>query len=182
MATRENDLGHDGAASGATAADSQQGNFAAQSGNSEAPNFGSARSDYGSLAYGGSLDEQGLDEHDEENLSHGASLAQTGDGRAGAQACGMSLNKTLLLLGGVGLGAALMYILDPDQGRRRRALARDKIVSASNKTGRAIGKKSRHLRNRAQGVIAETGKLFGMRGNRNQSQQEATGVEVPSVS
>ncbi len=35
--------------------------------------------------------------------------------------------RTLLWLG---LGAAAMYLLDPEQGRRRRALARDKLVEA----------------------------------------------------
>ena len=35
------------------------------------------------------------------------------------------MNRNLLLLGGIGLGAGLMYIFDPDRGRRRRATARD---------------------------------------------------------
>jgi hypothetical protein len=35
--------------------------------------------------------------------------------------------RTLLWLG---LGAAAMYLLDPDQGRRRRALARDQLTKA----------------------------------------------------
>ncbi len=30
----------------------------------------------------------------------------------------------------LGLGAAAMYLMDPDQGRRRRALARDKMTKA----------------------------------------------------
>lgn len=32
------------------------------------------------------------------------------------------------LIGAIGVGAALMYFLDPDNGRRRRALARDQLV------------------------------------------------------
>ena len=63
-------------------------------------------------------------------------------------------------LGGVALGAGLMFILDPDRGRRRRAVARDKVTSAVNKTGEVIGKKSRDLKNRAQGVVAEASSLF----------------------
>ncbi|HYJ46308.1 MAG TPA: hypothetical protein VEV81_06805 [Pyrinomonadaceae bacterium] len=148
---------------------------AAQGGTNQASddlNFGSARSDYGSLAYGGRLDAQGLDESDEENLGRGA--ANQGNGRTNGQAGGMGLNTALILLGGIGLGAALMYMLDPDQGRRRRAVTRDKLVSASNKTGQVIGKRSRDLRNRAQGVIAETGKLLGLRGERNQQGEEST--------
>jgi hypothetical protein len=30
----------------------------------------------------------------------------------------------------LGLGAAAMYLLDPEQGPRRRALARDKMIKA----------------------------------------------------
>jgi osmotically-inducible protein OsmY len=66
----------------------------------------------------------------------------------------------LTLLYGMGIGAALMYILDPDRGARRRALLRDKCVSASNKTQEYVGKMSRDLGNRAQGLVAETKNLF----------------------
>ena len=59
------------------------------------------------------------------------------------------------LLGGIGLGAAVMYVLDPEGGRRRRALARDKAVSFANKTSRVVGARSRDLANRAKGVAAE---------------------------
>jgi hypothetical protein len=34
------------------------------------------------------------------------------------------MNKALLLMSGLGLGAGLMYMLDPEMGSRRRALAR----------------------------------------------------------
>jgi len=34
------------------------------------------------------------------------------------------MNKALFLVGGLGLGAGLMYMLDPDKGARRRQLAR----------------------------------------------------------
>jgi hypothetical protein len=64
------------------------------------------------------------------------------------------------VIGGIGLGAGLMYILDPDRGSRRRAVARDKITSAVNKTGKAISSKSRDLTNRARGVVAETGSML----------------------
>jgi hypothetical protein len=78
----------------------------------------------------------------------------------------------LMLFGGVALGAGLMYILDPDRGRRRRALLRDKLVSASNKASDAVGKTSRDLSNRAQGVIAETSKALGLREAKAPEQQE----------
>jgi BON domain len=70
------------------------------------------------------------------------------------------MNKGVALVGGVGLGAALMYIFDPDRGGRRRALIRDKFVAAGNKTNDLAGKLSRDLRNRAYGVVAETKSLF----------------------
>jgi gas vesicle protein len=35
----------------------------------------------------------------------------------------------LFVLGALGLGATLMYLLDPDSGRRRRELLRDKYVN-----------------------------------------------------
>ena len=63
-------------------------------------------------------------------------------------------------LGGVALGAGLMYILDPDRGRSRRAYTRDKVTSAVNKTGQVISNKSRDLRNRAHGIVAESSAFF----------------------
>jgi hypothetical protein len=35
------------------------------------------------------------------------------------------MNPWLMGLGGLGVGAGLMFMFDPVQGRRRRALARD---------------------------------------------------------
>ena len=72
----------------------------------------------------------------------------------------MRRDTGLTLLYGIGIGAALMYILDPDRGARRRALLRDKCVSASNRTQEYVGKMSRDLGNRAQGLVAETRNLF----------------------
>ena len=65
-----------------------------------------------------------------------------------------------LVLTGASIGAALMYILDPDRGNRRRALARDKLAAAGNKTSMYAGKLSRDLSNRAQGLVAETRARF----------------------
>lgn len=72
----------------------------------------------------------------------------------------MKRDTGLTLLYGIGIGAALMYILDPDRGARRRALIRDKAVSATNKTQQFVGKMSRDLSNRAQGLVAETRNMF----------------------
>ncbi|MGH6611306.1 MAG: YtxH domain-containing protein [Burkholderiaceae bacterium] len=65
-------------------------------------------------------------------------------------------NSVVAFLGGLALGAGLMFYLDPDRGRRRRALARDKAVHLTHKTQDAVGAKARDIRNRAQGVIAES--------------------------
>jgi uncharacterized membrane protein len=64
------------------------------------------------------------------------------------------------LIGGLGLGAAVMYILDPDRGRRRRALVADRIASSLNQLGDATDVTTRDLLNRARGVAAETWGLF----------------------
>ena len=65
-------------------------------------------------------------------------------------------------LGAVGAGVALMYFLDPNTGRRRRSLVRDKVVRAAHRTGDAVDATSRDLKNRARGVVAELrGRLDG---------------------
>ena len=59
-------------------------------------------------------------------------------------------------LGGIAVGAAFMYVFDPDRGRRRRALARDKAIHAARVASETLGSTSRDLSNRAKGVVAET--------------------------
>lgn len=53
----------------------------------------------------------------------------------------MAKQHWALLGGGAGLGAGLMYLLDPEGGRRRRAAARDK----ANRAGRDLAGRSRGL-------------------------------------
>jgi len=60
----------------------------------------------------------------------------------------------------LGIGAAAMFMLDPDRGRRRRAWLRDKCVSACRKTKRAYETTLRDLRNRSKGVWAQTTAIF----------------------
>ena len=67
----------------------------------------------------------------------------------------MKREGTMKLVGGMGLGAALMYLLDPDKGRRRRALTRDKAVSLANKSGKAVEPTLEDLGNRATGKLHE---------------------------
>jgi uncharacterized membrane protein len=61
----------------------------------------------------------------------------------------------LSTLGAMGIGAALMYFLDPGRGARRRALVRDKAMHLLNKTADAADTTRRDLRNRARGLAAE---------------------------
>lgn len=56
---------------------------------------------------------------------------------------------------GFALGALAMFILDPQQGRRRRALTRDKLVHARHEIGDFVSGTSQDLRNRAHGLAAE---------------------------
>lgn len=64
----------------------------------------------------------------------------------------------LMFLAGIGTGVALMYFIDPDRGRARRSLVGDKFTGLTNNAQNAIGKTSRDLSNRAQGLYAETRK------------------------
>jgi osmotically-inducible protein OsmY len=64
-------------------------------------------------------------------------------------------NRLALLLG-VGLGAALMFILDPERGARRRALVRDKSVKLLKKGTRTVRNRGEDIGNRLVGVAAET--------------------------
>jgi uncharacterized membrane protein len=66
----------------------------------------------------------------------------------------------LMSLGGLGLGAALMYMLDPDRGRRRRALARDQMAHIARRLTRAMGATSRDLSHRVSGAMAKSGNIF----------------------
>jgi hypothetical protein len=65
-------------------------------------------------------------------------------------------------LAGAALGASAAFIFDPDRGRRRRALARDKAISASRLTRDAIDTTVRDASNRARGIAAATrGRVAG---------------------
>jgi ribosomal protein S17E len=55
-----------------------------------------------------------------------------------------------------GLGAVVMYFFDPVSGRRRRALLRDQVDHARHVIADTAQATAKDLRNRAQGMIAET--------------------------
>ncbi|MDQ3871285.1 MAG: hypothetical protein M3301_06695, partial [Chloroflexota bacterium] len=62
---------------------------------------------------------------------------------------------TAALLAGIGIGAAAMYLLDPDQGGRRRALIRDQLMKARRVTTETVQRRSRDMGHRAEGTAAE---------------------------
>ena len=59
------------------------------------------------------------------------------------------------LAAGAALGALAMFIFDPQEGRRRRALARDKMVHYGHEVSDLASDTTKDLRNRAFGVAAE---------------------------
>lgn len=65
------------------------------------------------------------------------------------------MSAMMTLFRGIGLGAGLMYFLDPDRGRRRRAFVRDKANHLLHTTEAFAGTTRRDLSNRTRGVIAE---------------------------
>ena len=65
----------------------------------------------------------------------------------------MKRSKAVAL--GIGIGSALMYLIDPDRGKRRRALVQDKFRYLLRKTNDCIEVTSRDFRNRARGIAAQ---------------------------
>lgn len=88
------------------------------------------------------------------------------------------MNKNSAIIGtiaGFGVGAAAMYLLDPDRGARRRALIRDKVNSKALKASRAVKGKSQDLANRGYGMVMEAKGLIEDIGAGKDEQNEQTG-------
>jgi uncharacterized membrane protein len=64
------------------------------------------------------------------------------------------------LLQGAGLGAALMYVFDPERGRRRRALLADQWEHLGHSVQDFLSKTQRDMRNRATGLTHEARTMF----------------------
>ena len=77
------------------------------------------------------------------------------------------------ILGGLGIGAGLMYLLDPEKGNQRRGLIRDKVLKLNRQTQATVGGKVKDLSNRAKGMLHEAKSGFGSEDDTsaNQSQQ-----------
>ena len=65
-----------------------------------------------------------------------------------------------IFLGGAAIGVALMYFLDPNSGRRRRARTRDKVFHAARVVNEGAKVTARDTVHRAQGAWAEAKRLF----------------------
>lgn len=63
------------------------------------------------------------------------------------------------VLTGLGLGVGLMYFLDPERGRRRRALVRDRFTHAAHVGGDAVGATGRDVAHRTSGAGARLRRL-----------------------
>jgi osmotically-inducible protein OsmY len=64
-------------------------------------------------------------------------------------------NYVLKLLAGIGIGAGLMYFLDPDRGNRRRHLAWDRAGSAARNGKGQLRRAGENARNHVLGTMAE---------------------------
>jgi hypothetical protein len=53
---------------------------------------------------------------------------------------------------GAGVGAGLMFLLDPDRGKRRRALLRDRVIHLAHESGDAADVVGRDVPNRVRGL------------------------------
>ncbi|HKD35183.1 MAG TPA: hypothetical protein VKB78_00240, partial [Pirellulales bacterium] len=65
------------------------------------------------------------------------------------------MGKLFSLLKGAGVGAGLMYLLDPDLGHRRQAKLRDRLTGAVSRVGDSLDVAWRDLWHRADGMAAE---------------------------
>src|SRR6266508_3639453 len=64
------------------------------------------------------------------------------------------------MLAGIGLGMGLMYFVDPDRGRRRRALVKDKLYYSVNATIDGLSTAKRDVSHRADGLVARMRRAF----------------------
>jgi osmotically-inducible protein OsmY len=64
-------------------------------------------------------------------------------------------NRNITLLGGVGIGAALMYLFDPKRGARRRHMVADQMSSAARTGQEQLRKAAETAKNHAWGTVLE---------------------------
>ena len=64
------------------------------------------------------------------------------------------------LLTGLGIGAGLMYFLDPERGGRRREVARDRMAHAASRSRDALRAATRDMAARTSGTVARVRAVF----------------------
>src|SRR5262245_20433168 len=83
---------------------------------------------------------------------------------------GGPMKRHTWLLSGAAVGAAAMFFLDPDRGRRRRHMASDRAHSAIGDIEQLADKAERDLAHRTQGLAAR------VRGAGGTTKRRGTGV------
>jgi hypothetical protein len=68
--------------------------------------------------------------------------------------------QPMWLLGGLGLGAGLMYLLDPEKGAERRDMVRGHVVDYGRQTGDLLDDTRRTLGRQARAALPRTRVLF----------------------
>src|SRR5437762_7754623 len=84
---------------------------------------------------------------------------------------------TLSALGCFAAGAGLMYLLDPQRGRYRRHVVRDKALSVAGDSGTGLRNTGQYLRDSSRGLVAETRARF----SREQASDYKIGARVRSA-
>ena len=82
-------------------------------------------------------------------------MNNSGTGETNTLRGGMNKWPIATFFYGIGVGAALMYFLDPRLGSRRRAYIGQQVKGKLNDLESTAGSKVRDLGNRARGVVAE---------------------------
>lgn len=91
------------------------------------------------------------------------------------------MNNIAKIIASTGIGAGLMYLLDPDKGRRRRALLHDKWMRAVNKGADAIEVTARDIRNRSYGMLVESRRLLASNEVDGESVEERVRAEIGRI-
>jgi hypothetical protein len=69
------------------------------------------------------------------------------------------LRNNRALLTGLGLGVGLMYFMDPERGRRRRAMVRDRIAHTTRTSADTVSGVCADLAHRSAGVVARVRRM-----------------------
>jgi len=75
---------------------------------------------------------------------------------------------------GAAVGAGIMYLFDPENGRQRRAIVRDKARKYLRLTTEAVDGTSRDMMNRARGLVIELRSRVGARQSDEESERTSS--------